>query len=778
MRLYNCDMKSGSRLGAYELIEELGAGGMGVVWRAHDSRLRRDVALKILPPHLAHDEALARFEREARGLAALSHPNIVSIFDLGQERELHYLVTELLDGRTLRDELRRGPIEWPKAVEWCSRIAEGLAAAHARGIVHRDLKPENIFLTSDSRVKILDFGLAKEISFSSPDTTTQAHHTEPGMVLGTLGYMSPEQLRGEESGFAADVFSLGCLLYEMISGKPAFLRGSTADTIAAILTSEPLPLTSMQAPAELSQMIRRCLAKKPAERFRSASELAVNLRELPLTTAPAEKIIENTSTRRWAIPVVSLLVVLALLAGFFLRSKREPAKVAAGKATARTMSLAVIPFQAAAEQSYAGEGLAESLFRRLALLDSVQVVSRREARAPLNVSGVGAEHVLRGTIRSAGDELLVGVEIDELSTGRRIWSHDYRGAASDLLTIQSRLGDDVEKFLREYSGAQRVARPMAVAATEDPEAYREYLKGRHYWNKFTIPGFTKALEHFQRSIDLDPTYALAYAGLADAYTLLGVYGGEMSEMMPKARAAAQQSLELDPQLGEGYTALGTVLYFYDWKFRDAEAALRRGLELNPRYASAHHRYAMYLATVGRSEEALREIQTASQLDPLSLVIYIDRAWILYARNEVDGALTEIAAAIRHDPRSPMARYDQAWYLEHAGRYGEAIDAYEVAMQLEGKETTALQGLRDALQSGGNAGYLRERLRLATVTKEPHTTLAAIYLLLSQRDQALTELEKAWQAHERDLVFLKVSPTYAALHAEPRFQSVLRNVGFP
>lgn len=742
-------MQAGARLGVYELVEELGAGGMGVVWRAHDRRLGRDVALKILPPHLAaHPDALVRFEREARGLAALSHPNIVSIFDLGDDDGLRYIVTEVLAGETLRETLRRGPLPWRRAAEICATIADGLAAAHAKGILHRDLKPENIFLTTDERVKILDFGLATVVALPNANATTVAHQTEPGRILGTLGYTSPEQLRGEEMDFASDIFALGCVLFELMSGRPAFFRNSSAETIAAILTEEPPALDATSGvPPEVARIVKRCLEKRRGARFQSASDLAFALRHLSVSSQRVE--VEQAAPRRRgvvaAMAIVALLAIAIASYALFRGTEAPPRRDG--------LSLAVVPFTADAEHAYAGEGFAESLFRRLAPLQSVRVVSRK-------VPGKEG-HVLRGSV--AGNT--VSAEIVDVATGRAVWSRTYTG---DLVEIEPRVAADVESFLREDAPPR--------ASTVDPDAYREYLKGRHHWNKFTIAGFEQAVEHFQKSIDHDPTYALAYAGLADTHAMLAFHGTRPDESLPKARGAARRAIELDPQLGEAYTSLGSVLLLYDWNWRGAEQALRRGVELNPRYATAHHAWAIYLGLVGRGDEALREMETAIDLDPLSLVLYIDLAWAHYVRNDVARAIEVSERAIRHDPRSPLARGEMVWYLDHAGRYEQAIDMYESSLRLKNADTTPATHLRGAFRTGGATAYLREKL--AQAANEADTTRAAIHVRLGEHERALDALEAGYRKHERDMIYIKSSPTYAALRGHPRFEKLIAEIGFP
>jgi eukaryotic-like serine/threonine-protein kinase len=772
-------MQAGTRLGVYDLVEELGAGGMGVVWRAHDRRLGRDVALKILPPHLAtEEEALHRFEREARGLAALSHPNIISIFDLGQEAEVRYIVTELLDGETLRERLRWGPLPWRKAAEICATIAEGLAAAHAKGIVHRDLKPENIFITKDERVKILDFGLAKEVAFNDANATTQAHRTEPGIVVGTLGYMSPEQLCGEDVGRASDIFSLGAVLHEMLTGLPAFRKFSYAETIAAILTGEPEPINAIiGVPPDLDRVLKRCLEKKGAARFQSASDLAFALRDISVSRRSESVPKAAVSSMGWVV-AASLVVLAGIIGGLFFAARRAPQSVGGvTKSEKQPASLAIVAFTTDREHAYAGEGIAESIFRSLAPLQSVRVVSRKDGGGDLSRAEAGADHLLRGAIVHTGDRVTLSAEIVDPDKHRRLWNRTYEGREGDFLTLEARLTSDVETFMRSVSEVEEPARSPR-STTVDAGAYREYLKGRHYWNKFTMDGFRKGLEHFQKSIDLDPTYALAYSGLADSYTMLGFYGHDAREMMPRARAAATRAIELDPQLGEAYTSLGMVLFLYDWKWTEAEQALRRGVQLNPRYASAHEALAVFLSAVGRFSEALPEIATAEDLDPLSLVILVDRAWIDYTRNDLQGAIANARRAVRHDPQSPLARYELAWYLEHIGEYQEAMDTYESALKLDDEDVSLMEQVRASYRTGGANGYLRKRLQLAEVGGEQHTTRAAILVQLGEYDRALTELEAGVEAHERDVVYIKTSSTYLAVRNQPRFQKLLATIRIP
>ncbi|MHB0970978.1 MAG: hypothetical protein ACYC7A_20040 [Thermoanaerobaculia bacterium] len=441
------------------------------------------------------------------------------------------------------------------------------------------------------------------------------------------------------------------------------------------------------------------------------------------------------------------------------------------------MSLAIVPFEAAdPDDSYIGEGLADSLFRRLASTDAVDVVTRRaHTGQELSLAEIGARNVLRGRIARDGDDIVVDAEIVAVPDGRRLWGKRYVAGPDDLLTLDRRLTTNVEHFLERSSG---IGSRAPRASTIDPEAYREYLKGVYYWNKFTNAGFRRALEHYQRAIDSDPTFALAWAGLADTYNMLALYEGNRFELMPKARAAAERAVALEPQLGEGWTSLGSVLYLHDWKWQEAEAALRRGVELNPRYPTSHHSLAYYLGLVGRFDEALSEIAMAAELDPLAVVLYVDRAWIEATSGRRDLGLQTIEKAIRHDPSSPFAQYEHFWHLDYLRRYDEAIEALESALSLDRKDPAPALRLRQALRTGGENAYLLERLAMVSVEESPHVNSAMILTRLGKHEAALDEIEKALAERERDLIYINVSQDCAPLRQYPRFARVLQEIGFP
>jgi len=509
-------LKPGTRLGPYEIVNPLGAGGMGEVYRARDSRLNRDVAIKVLPERLSQDpQSLARFEREAKAVAALSHPNILVLFDVGTHDGFTYAVTELLEGQTLRERLDGSALPWRKAVEIGVAVAEGLSAAHSKGIIHRDLKPANIFLTSDGRVKILDFGLARRQSGVSPDEETATFtdaETEAGTVLGTLGYMSPEQVRGGTAEAPSDIFSLGCVLYEMVSGRRAFSGKSAGDIMAAILKEEPAPLTESgkQIPAELDRIIGRCLAKNAGERFHSAHDLAFALKStLTGSTERQSDALASPARLRLALGLLVAVLVIALAGAFFYWKNHSGASID---------SLAVLPFVNVGgdpNTEYLSDGITESLMDSLSELPNLKVMSHsavfrykgKEADPRAVGRELGVRAVLQGRITQRGDNLSISAELVDVDGNAHLWGEQYNRKLSDALAVQQEIAAQISDKLRlKLSSEQRTQ--SAKRQTDNPEAYQLYLKGRYYAAKFTREGFEKGLDFFHQAIALDPNYAL------------------------------------------------------------------------------------------------------------------------------------------------------------------------------------------------------------------------------------------------------------------------------
>jgi eukaryotic-like serine/threonine-protein kinase len=537
-------LASGTQLGHYQITSLIGRGGMGEVYRANDSRLGRDVAIKVLPGHLTNPQSKTRFELEAKAVAAPAHPNILVLHDIGEHESIHYAVTELLEGETLRDRLSRGPLPWRKAVELGAAIAEGLAAAHSKDIVHRDIKPGNIFLTDDGRVKILDFGLARwRPQPAEQGSTVTLTETGVGQMIGTLGYMSPEQVRGEKAGAPNDIFSLGVVLYEMVAGRPPFSRNSAAETISAILTEDPPDIadSGKLAPAELDRVIQRCLAKSPAQRFHSANDLAFALKGL-LSRDHAV----SARTRRALVAVtVAGIAILAVAAGFFYWHSHTVTGID---------SLAVLPFVNASgtpDADYLSDGITESLIGSLSQLPDLKVLSRSavfrykgKETDPRTVGReLGVRAVLTGRVTQRADSLSVSAELVKVDDNTALWGEQYNRKLIDALAVQNDIAHQIVEKLKLRLSSQQIQQ-MARQQTTNPEAYQLYLKGRYYAGKFDPENLNKGRDYLRQAIAVDPNFALAYDGLSYYYALLIDWFEPANEAGPKTLEAARKALEL------------------------------------------------------------------------------------------------------------------------------------------------------------------------------------------------------------------------------------------
>ncbi len=668
----------GTRLGPYQILAPLGAGGMGEVYRAKHLRLDRDVAIKVLPEHLAQDlQALARFEREAKAVAALSHPNILAIDDFGTDKGVTFAVTELLEGETLRSRLARGALPWREAVETGTALTEGLSAAHSKGIIHRDLKPENVFLTSEGRVKILDFGLARVRPKPSPQADASAPtETLAGTVMGTIGYMSPEQVRGEPADAPSDIFSLGCVLYEMVSGRRAFSRPNPSDTLAAILRDDPPPASGSghEVPAELDRVLAQCLKKDTGQRFQSARDLAFALRAVQeIGRLAGAQVKPSPRSLRWAllVPVAAAALVVAVSL-YWIAGRNPPID-----------SLGVLPFANATgspDAEYLSDGITESLITDLSRLPGLRVKSReavfrykgREKDARIVGRELGVRAILKGRLAQRGDGLSVSVELVDARNANLIWSDQYNRKAGDILTIEREISSEISGKLRLRLTGEEQKR-LATRHTESTEAYQLYLKGRYWWNRRTEQALKNSVEHFEQAIEKDPAYALVWAGLSDSYVMLAAYGVlPRQEAYLRAKAAARRALEIDKTLAGPHASLARVKTEYEWDWAGAEKEYRRAIELDPNYATAHQWYAIHLAAVGRPQQALPVIKRAREIDPLSTVVNSQVAWILYFGRRYDEAAEESRKAIAMDANFAWGHSGLgSVYLQRA-RYREAI----------------------------------------------------------------------------------------------------------
>jgi serine/threonine protein kinase len=594
-----------TRLGPYEVQRPLGAGGMGEVYRARDTRLERDVAIKVLPEPFAHDpQALARFYREVRAIAALSHPHILTIYDIGTEQGFAYAVMELLEGQTLGDRIKRGVLDWRPAVEIAAGIADGLAAAHAKGVVHRDVKPENLFLTEDGGVKILDFGLARlDAKPATPPPGVPTLETQPGLLLGTVAYMSPEQVRGEPADPRSDIFALGCVLYEMVKGRRPFLGQTAADTLAAIL-HDPAPALSQSGrsrPAELDRLILRCVEKDPARRFQSARELAAALRGL------GQGALTGTAATRQQLETAP-----------YLGTARPPL------APPQAPSVAVLPFRnmsSDAENEYFSDGLAEELINALTRIEGVHVASRTSAFAfkgkNEDVRKIGEQlnvrTVLEGSVRKAGNRLRISAQLVSVADGYQLWSETYNRELEDVFAIQDEIARNITKALRVIL-SEKEKRAIEKVPTADVNAYDCYLRGRQFFHQFRRKGFEFAQEMFARAIELDPGYALAHAGIADCHSLLYMYWDTSPTNLRRADEASRKALEFGPDLAEAHVARGLAVALKK-DFAEAEQEFTTAIRLDPSLFAARYFYGRACLSQGKLLEAAHLFEQACQLRP-------------------------------------------------------------------------------------------------------------------------------------------------------------------
>jgi serine/threonine protein kinase/Tfp pilus assembly protein PilF len=755
-------------LGRYEVLAPLGAGGMGEVYRARDLRLGREVAVKVLPEHLSEDPtALIRFEREARAVAALSHPNLLAIYDFGADGGVNFAVTELLRGETLRGALAAGAMPWRRAVEVGAALADGLAAAHSRGIVHRDLKPANIFLTEEGRVKILDFGLARWVQSPAEGDPTSApttpDPTRPGTVLGTVGYMSPEQVRGETTTGSSDLFAFGCVLHEMLTGRAAFSGPTALERMAAILRDEPPPPSRVapDVPPELDRLVAACLEKNPSRRPSSAGELAASLRGL-LSAAGSDSTVVASGARP-----------------------------AAPKRGSRTKSLAILPFvnpAADPEMDYLSEGITESLINGLSQLRKLRVMARSTMfryRGDADPQQVGRElgvaTVLSGRVASRPGVLSIGVELVDSSNGWRLWGARYDRPPADLLAVQEEIAREITSNLKltlEPEQKKRLARRYKA----DREAYPLYLKGRYHWNKGTVPGFQKAMELFHEAIEKDPAYALAWAGVSDCYAMLGMdrYAAlPPREAYPKAKAAARKALEIDDGLAEAHTSLAYALLI-SWEFAASEEEFRRAVQLNPDYAQAHHFYGFLLSARGRADESLGEFRQALEIDPLSLIINADYGWAFYCAHRYPEAIEQLQKTIDMDARFPQSYLWLGLAYQASGQLEQSIAAFEEGVRLTGGNPTFVAGKGVTLVAAGRRAEAEailadfdERARTQYV---PMASMVQMNIALGHIDRAFEWLERAADYRASFMLPIRVYPFFDPIRSDPRFSRLLESHG--
>lgn len=796
-------LEVGARLGdRYEILSSLGSGGMGIVYRARDLRLDRDVAIKILPAHLAEDrDALARFEREAKALAALSHPNILAIHDFGTDKNVCYAVTELLNGETLRAPISRGKLPLARALPIATAIVDGLAAAHSRGIIHRDLKPENIFLTEDGGVKILDFGLARIESPASDasdktNVPTASIHTSHGTVMGTVPYMSPEQTRAAPLDARTDIFSFGCVFYEMLSGARAFRGNTSADVIACILKEEPAGLASMAdgVPPQIQETVARCLKKNPEERFQSAKDLGFALRMSDSRqTAPVATIRTTPAGSRTTpvmLGIIAVLIVLAAVAYF--RTAPAP-KESQHKEIG---SLAILPFANGSsdpDAEYLSDGITESLISSLSQVPNLKVMAHdtvfsykgkrvdpRQVGRDLNV-----EAVVTGKVIQHENTLIIYANLVKVSDGSELWGDQYSQSMADIIEMQTSISKQISGKLRaKLTGKEQ--QTITKNYTSDSEAYQLYLKGRYYFWKFTMEDYEKSIEYFQQAIDKDPNYALAYTGLCDGYAAQAYEGfSSPAEVLPKAKTAGRKALALDNSLSQAHLSMSGIIFNYDWDWPAAEKEMRLAIEMDPSRGEYHRIYSIWYRSKARWKEAIAEVKTAQELDPLSVIDARTMGITYYWAGQYDNAIEQYKKALDLDPTRATVYDSLADVYAKKGLFKIAIDEERRYLSLSGDDESAEELKQDFEKLGyqkARQNLSRKYLNLYTQAAEEQyvspLTFAVLNVDIGEKDKALEWLEKAYQERSPWLTFLKTDPQFESLRSDPRFQDLVKRIGIP
>ena len=730
----------------YRILERVGAGGMGVVYRARDQRLERDVALKVLPPGALVDEAARRrFRREALAASRPTHPGIATVFDFDSERDTDFLVMELVPGETLKQRLGRGPLAEAEAVDCAKQIAEALQAAHELGVVHCDLKPENVHVTPRGQIKILDFGLAQLLQRGRASVASR----DSASLAGTLPYMAPEQFTGEPLDARTDVHALGVLLFEMTTGRRPYDAPTSAALMYSVVNAPPTPPRQVRpeiSPA-LEGVILKAIEKRPERRYSSAQSLRDDLERLGGTEAVA-----------------------------------APAEIA---------SLAVLPLENLsgdpAEEFFA-DGMTEALIGNLAQIGALRVISRtsvmryKGTHATLQevARALRVDAIVEGTVARAGDRVRISAQLIEAATDRHLWARSYEHDLDDVLALQGEVARAIAEEIRVRLTPQESER-LSQARAVNPAAYDSYLRGRFQWNRRNADSLRRSIELFERALEADPTYALAWTGLADAYNILGdMHALAPNATGPRARAAARRALDLDSNLAEAHTSLAFQYSFHEWDWVSAEREFRRAIELQPSYATGHQWFAEYLVMRGRFAEAEAEARLANELDPLSTVMAVTHADVLYFARRYDEALSVLHRAHDVDPTFVQVHTDLGRVCSQLGRHDEAIASFHAAARLNGAEPERVPGLGYAYAAAGRVEDARRMLEsLASCRRQrfvsPHA-LAVIHVALGEFEQAFEWLEQAVFERDTALVWLQVHPRLDPLRADPRFEALRRRAG--
>jgi serine/threonine-protein kinase len=770
----------GQTVSHYKILEKLGEGGMGVVYKAGDTKLKRTVALKFLPPSISDATARKRFVHEAQAASSLEHPNICSIHEIDETPDGRmFIVMPCYEGETLQAKIEQGPMKIEEAVSAAIQVASGLSKAHEKGIVHRDIKPGNVFITDDDLVKIVDFGLAKLAS--------QPKLTKTGITVGTVPYMSPEQAGDNGIDHRTDVWAVGVLIYEMITGRLPFRGSHEMALVYSIINEAPEPMTAVRTgvPMELERIVAKSLAKNPAERYPHIQDMLVDLRaiEKGLDAAhPGRTVTQPVTSRKRRTVIyggIVLTVVLLVVGKFALYPPQSE----------HVNSIAVLPLEDLSGESgeeYFADGLTEALIADLAKIGSLRVISRttvmqyKKVRKPLPeiARDLNVDAILVGAVLRSGGRVRVTAQLIHGEEDRHIWSKSYEEDLRDILQLQSNVARAIASEIEVKLTPQDEAR-LSDRRSVNPEAHKAYLRGRFHWNKRSQEGLEKALEYFQRAIQIDPEYAAAHAGLADSYVLLGEYTLLPPKLSyPKALDAAMTALALDSTLADAHTALAAVKQSFDWDFSGAERSLKKAIELNPGYAIAHQWYAENLQVRGRFEEALVHFERALEIDPLSPMINVSAGYNYLLLERHESAFEQASKSLEIDPDFAQGHRLMGLIYLDLGRYEDAIEEIK-------KTPFTLNNwyLSDLGYAHATAGARSEALRILTeleaISRDHYVSpfvIALVYLGLGEKDHALGLLEKSYEERDVQLTWVKASPFADSLRSEPRFTALLEKMG--
>jgi serine/threonine protein kinase/tetratricopeptide (TPR) repeat protein len=794
-------LPKGTRIGPYEIVDDLGSGGMGHVHLARDSRLGRTVALKTLREDFPDRfEAVARFRNEARAASALNHPSIVHIYDIDEEtprlpdglparEQVLYIAMEHVRGETLRERLKTSQADRSQLVHWICQVADGIAKAHEAGILHRDLKPENIMISEDGFAKILDFGLAKltEAHLGEVDgnTPTAPLPTTEGFVYGTAPYMAPEQLCGGKPSPSADLFAIGCILYEALVGEHPFQRRSTVETIHAIVYEQPLPPSrrGISIAPRLEKVVMCCLQKAPEKRYATARELANDLREAALDAPAKPKRLGGVLPLAAAAAAI-LILAIGAVSLFMRRDNRAAPSPAISAPTDSVGTIAVLPFDNSDPSTeYLSDGISEAIMYDLSRSRSLRVIPRTSAFrfkakgvAPADAGRqLGADAVVAGEVRQEGNSLVVRAELIDVDSGSMLWGRRMEKSASEIVAVQHEIAREIRQSL------QRDPLP-STKTTADPEAYRLYLRGRYFWNKRTADGLERASDHFRQALDKDPTFALAWVGLGDSYALLEQYAGIPSaENCAKAKQAIVRAQEFDPSLAQAHATLGLLYGHCEWDWTRSEESFSRAIELDPNYATAHHWFALHLSYRSLFERGLAEAGRAQELDPLSLIAGNAASVVqAYARNW-PAVIAQSDRLLEMDEGFAVAHMWRGRALRATGRHDEAIAEMGRALELSGGKSLEMLGeLGSCYALAGKraealtvVGQLEEEDRRGRTAAYP---LAAVHASLGDKTTALRWLDQAFNDGSWFLVQLGVEPLFDPLREDARFKEMVLRVG--